>query len=315
MKLFSRRQPEVPERRRRARSEQAASGASESLYSAAFRRGRTLTGSVSSVIRSSNEAQADLKSPRVHAHMLAKQRRRLGGVFVLALLAAIGLYVLTSQFTARVVIQASPDPSHQLESVYAESIESYLVEHPIERWRMLLNTERLKLFLRGVVPEVKEVKVNGSAGFGASLFTLTFREPIASWDVGGNHLYVDEAGVPFGRNYFSSPSLLITDRSGVPTTPGQTIASNRFMGFVGQVIGYSKERGYTVSGITIPPGMTRQIEVQVEGVEYPIKFSSDRPAGESVEDMVRTIEWMRTHQQSPEYIDVRVQGRAFYRVQ
>lgn len=312
MRLFSRHQPGASERRQ-SFSTRAPLKTPESRQGYTFRRGRTLTGSASPLVYSTNETQADLKSPRVHAHILAKKRRRLGGLFLLVLITAIGFFVLMNQFTARVIVQATPDTSLQLDDRYAKAITTYLADHPAERFRFFMNTARLSAYIESVAPEVKVVDARGAAGFGVSSFAVTLRSPIASWDVSGKQLYVDESGVPFTRNYFSAPSLTVTDRSGIPVTPGESVASNRFMGFVGQVIGRAKAQGYTVTGIVIPPGMTRQIEVHLFGVGYPIKFSSDRPAGEEVEDMVRAVSWMASHKLSPEYLDVRVKGRAFYR--
>ncbi len=310
MKLFKRSRHEQPRRRQLERQPTV-----DTEDTTAFRRGRTLTGSASSLVRTANESQADLKSSRVHAHELRKVRRRVTLLFAAAALVAVGLYALISQFTAQVVVQASPDPSIQLEPVYMDAIDAYLTDHPSERLRFLINTERLAEYLqKTVAPEVTGVAVEGGFGFGASLFRLTFREPIAGWEVNGQELYVDAAGIPFGRNYFEPPSLRISDESGMSsTTPGESIMSNRFMGYIGQVIGLSKEQGFIVSRIVIPRGMTRQIDVHLEGVDYPVKFSSDRPAGESVDDMARTIGWMRSHQRAPQYIDVRVDGRVFYK--
>jgi hypothetical protein len=265
------------------------------------------------VVYSTNEAGADLKSPRVHAHSLAKKRRQLGGIFLLVLAVAAIFFVLVSQFTAQVIVQATPDPSLQLDDRYSKAIDTYLADHPAQRWRFFMNANQLSDYLKTAAPEVRAISAQGSAGFGVSRFAIMLRKPIASWNINGKQLYVDESGVPFSRNYFASPSLTVTDRSGIPVLPGQTVASNRFMGFVGQVIGRAKVQGYTVTDIVIPPGMTRQIEVRLDGVGYPIKVSSDRPAGEEVEDMTRAISWMKARQLSPEYLDVRVKGRVFYR--
>lgn len=312
MRLFSRHNSEPPHGRRSFSSRVSANDP-DSRKDYTFRRGRTLTGSVSSSVYTTNETKADLKSSRVHTHMLVKKRRHLGGLFFLTVIAATILFLLMNQFTASVLVQATPDPSLKLDDGYTEAIATYMADHPAERWRLFMNTERLLDYVQTVAPEVKDITVTGPAGFGASLFTVSLRIPIASWDINGERLYVDETGVPFSRNYFSAPSLTVTDRSGVPVSPGQTVASNRFMGFVGQVIGRAKTQGYSVTGIMIPPGMTRQIEVRLAGVGYPIKFSSDRPAGEEVEDMARAVGWMKERQVSPEYIDVRVKGKVFYR--
>ena len=308
MSLFKRpKKAPLPERRLRQPSVEV-----ETV--SAFQRGRTLTGSASPLVVTASEAKADLKSSRVQAHELRKKRRRLITILVIACVGAAGLYGLVSQFTAQPVVRASPDPSLQLEPVYAEAINAYLADHMSERIRPLTNTTQLTRYLQASAPEVQSVKVRGSAGFGKSVFELTFRQPIASWDVSNRQLYVDAKGIPFSRNYFSAPTLHIIDQSGTGlTTAGQSIMSNRFMSYIGQVIGLSESRNYRVRSIVIPEGMTRQIEVHIEGISYPVKFSSDRPAGEGVEDMARVLQWMKDRQLTPEYVDVRVSGRAFYR--
>lgn len=309
MKIFKRSRQEVPKRRQAERPV-----AGDTTDTATFRRGRTLTGSASSLIRSANESQADLKSSRVQAHELRHTRRRIGSIFVATVVLAGGLFILVSQFTAHATVQATPDPSLQLADTYEKAIDDYLGNHLNERWRFLTNTDNLSNYLQTVTPEVKKATVVGTAGFGRSLFQLTFREPIASWEVNGQQLYVDASGVPFKKNYFRSPSLRITDQSGMSSSsPGQSIMSNRFMSYIGQVIGLTKAEGRTVTNIVIPPGMTRQIEVHLDGVSYPFKLTSDRSAGESVHDMMQSLEWMQSHGRAPEYVDVRVDGKVFYK--
>lgn len=309
MPLFKRRQPQPPERRRAPH----ATGEDNSS-SHTFRRGRTLTGSVSSFVRSPNEAGADLKSSRVHSHALVRQRRRLMVLFISVALVALGLYVCVSQFTAHAVVRASPDPSQQLPSAYESAIDEYLSDHISERWRLFTDTSRLTAYVQTAAPEVQGIEMRGSAGFGKSLFEITFRKPIASWDINDRRLYVDADGVPFDRNYYAAPSLRITDESGIlSSSTGQSVMSNRFMSYIGQVIGLSKKQGYNVKRIVIPEGMTRQIHVYIGGVTYPFKFSSDRSAGESVDDMAQTIVWLKKRGITPDYADVRVDGKVFYR--
>lgn len=309
MKLFKSREQNLPGRRQ---VERQPSVVVEDAY--AFRRGRTLTGSASSNVRTMSESQADLKSSRVQIHELRRKRRRIGVVLGATLLVVAGLFVLISQFTATPTVQASPDPSLRLDTVYASAINKYFSNHMSERFRFMTNTKQLTDYVQSVAPEVKNVTMRGSSGFGESLFEITFREPIASWDVDGDDLFVDGTGVPFTRNYFASPVLRITDRSGLSTTlSGESVMSNRFMSYVGQVIGSAKARGYTVESIVIPEGVTRQIEVHIKDIGYYFKLSSDRPAGEGVDDMTRSIQWMQSHQVTPQYVDVRVEGKVFYK--
>lgn len=314
MALFSKK-PAQDLPRRRQQQQQAPRPTGEDLGQRyAFRRNRTLTGSASSQVRAgASESKADLKSPRVQAHELTRKRRHLGATLGLVVLAAVGLFGLVSQFTADAVVKVASDSSIQPDPIYHETIEKYFAKQPIERFRFLLNEDHLARFIQSAAPEAEVVTADGSAGFGKSVFRIKMRHPIAGWSIDGKQRYVDASGVAFSRNYFSAPDVQIIDKSGIQVAAGHAVASNRFLGYVGQVVGLASTQGYTVNQVIIPEMTTRQIKLHLEGVEYPVKMSVDRPAGEQVEDMARALKWMKRHDVAPEYVDVRVSGRAFYR--
>jgi hypothetical protein len=313
MTIFSKKQPDLPRRRQTgpgATDRTVAEPTLEERY--AFKRNRTLTGSASSHVRSTNESNAQLKSARVQAHDLASQRRNIGVVLGAVVLSVIILYMLISQFTASVVVQSS-DVSMTLDTSYEKSIQTYLNSQPIERLRFTLNEAHLNAYLQTANPEVAAVKVDGSAGFGASRFIITLRAPIAGWSINGVNQYVDATGVSFSRNYFPTPRVQIVDQSGVQIAAGQAVASDQFLSFVGRVVGLAGQQNYVVTQVIIPEGTTRQVELKMKDVNYPVKLSVDRPAGEQVEDMTRAVKWLQGHNLTPEYVDVRVSGKAFYR--
>ena len=310
MALFSKKQPDVPRRRQRTDEPAHTPAPLQDHYT--FRRNRTLTGSASSHVASANESTGQLKSPRVQAHDLVRKRRHIGGLFFGVLIGAAGLFFLIAQFTAGVVVKAD-DVTMRLDPIYEGTVQDYLSERPVERLRFLLNEDALNTYLQAKAPEVSSVHVEGMAGFGKSSFIVTMRTPIAGWSVGGQQKYVDERGVSFDRNYFKAPAVQIVDKSGIPVQAGQAVASNRFLGFVGLVVGQVKKYGYVATEVIIPERTTRQIQLRVDGVGYPITISIDRGAGEQVEDMVRSIQWLKERTITPEYLDVRISGKAFYK--
>lgn len=314
MAIFSKKQPDVPRRRRTetdSRAEHSSEVSLEDRY--AFRRNRTLTGSASSQVTSLKESNAQLKSSRVQAHELARQRRHIGGILMLLLAGSLVLFALIWQLTAGVVVKSLEVKSDALSSDYEEIIESYFAAQPVERLRFLINKEHLNDYVQSRAPEVEYIEVDGSAGFGKSLFTVMMREPIAGWNINNRQQYVDASGTAFERNYFATPSVQIVDKSGIQVQAGQAVASNRFLGFVGRAVGLAKAGGYKVTQVIIPSGTTREIQLKLDRVGYPIKLSVDRPAGEQIEDMTRAISWLRTHDKKPKYLDVRVSGKAFYK--
>ena len=294
----------------RRRQEQVISEVNPERENSTFRRNRTLTGSASSRITSVNEGGADMKSARVHAHELTHKRRHIGVLFLGVIVVSLLLFGLISQFTAKVAVRA--DTVQQLDKSYEEVVQAYLTAHPAERLRFLLNTEQLTQYLQTKTPEVQAVKQVGWTDFGESEFTVVMRQPIAGWTIRGSQQYVDVNGVAFARNYFTSPEVQIIDNSGIQPQSGQTVASNRFLGFVGRTVGLAASRGIKVTQVTIPGGTTREVELRLESVGFPIKFTIDRPAGEQVEDMARALAWAKAHGKTPQYIDVRIAGRAFY---
>jgi hypothetical protein len=315
MALFPKKQqPDIAPRRRQtsasAPNERATDESLTERY--AFRRNRTLTGSASAQVSSVSESNAQLKSSRVQAHDLTRQRRRIGSVLGLTLLVVGVLFGLVWQFTAQPVVRTS-DISQSLDPSYTKAVDEYLSRHPIERLRFLLHEDSLSTYVQSVTPEVASIKADGSAGFGKSIFTITMRQPIAGWSIRGVQQYVDASGTSFLHNHFATPAVQIVDNSGIQVEAGQAVASNQFLGFVGRVVGLSNAQGHAVTQVVIPQNTTRQIELRMQDTAYPIKLSIDRPAGEQVEDMSRALGWLKSHSVTPSYLDVRVSGRAFYK--
>lgn len=310
MALFSKKPTDQP-RRRQVEARSRAETTDEFAARYTFSRNRTLTGSASSRISSINEANAHMKSPRVHAHDLAQQRRRLGFVLFLVVMAIITLGGLISQFTAEPILRSS-DIAIQLDERYHKDIQGYFERQPIERLRFLLNERHLTEYLQSVAPEVSSVRTDGAPAFGQTAFIIEVRKPIVGWAMHNQQQYVDATGTAFARNYYAEPTVQVVDDSGIQTAPGQTVASNRFLGFVGRIVGLASESGFTVNQVVLPRGTTREVDIRMNDISYPVKFSADRPAGEQVEDMSRAIAWLKGHGDSPQYLDVRVSRRAYY---
>ena len=271
-----------------------------------YRRNQTLSGVSRTTIA---------ESPRGQAHHLTVQRRKIGGLFAVALTAVVLLAILISQLMAQVSVTLS---TQQLSTPfkgdsYEKAVNSYLGLHPAERLRFVLNEDSLSAYLAAALPEVKSIKVSGVKDIVDTEFAVTFRKPVAGWQINGNQFYVDSAGVVFQTNYYDAPSVQIVDESGVSPEEGTTVAGSRLLGFLGKVVAQAGERGYVVSQAILPAGMTRELDIQLQNVSTRIKLSTDRGAGEQVEDMTRALTYLKNKNMSAQYVDVRVSGRAAYK--
>lgn len=302
-----------PRRRQLNERQRAAEKEQQDVGAALFKRNRTLTGSSSLQVNSATELSGDLRSSRVHAHHLTAHRRRLSSVLTVVIVTIIGLMWFLYEFTAGIKVGA-PTSSIMLEETrYQKVVADYYAVHPIERIRLLTNERALNEYVQHELPEVEKIRVDGSAGFATSRFVVMPREPLAGWLIGASQYYVDASGIAFQRNYYEKPSVEIVDQGGIPQTAGTAVASSRFLSFVGRSVAISKTYGLVVEQAIIPANSTRQIELKVAGHNYLIKLSLDRPVGEQVEDMQRSVAYFDKAKQSPQYVDVRVSGKAFYR--
>jgi hypothetical protein len=271
-----------------------------------FRRNQTL---------SSYRHNTPEESSRQKAHHLAAQRRHLGGIFLIVAIAAVLLLLLLWQLIAQVNIRTSTRQlTERFEALaYVRIIEEYLAINPAQRLRFALDEDALSAYVTSKSSEVERLELTGTPGIAQSNFAVTFRTPVAGWQINGRQYYVDSNGVVFERNYYQSPSVQIVDESGITPEQGVAVAGSRLLGFLGRIVSIAGERGYTVERAVLPANTTREVDIFVKGSSTRLKFSVDRGAGEQVEDADRSLKFLSSRGTTPEYIDVRVEGRAAYR--
>lgn len=316
MAIFSKKPKDVPRRRQ----DQSLAGdvrrreaAERTPANTTFRRNRTLTGSSSSQVASAGEPLADLQSSRTQAHHLTRQRRKVTSILVGVLGACLVCAGLIYELTAKPVLSASDGSVPLQKERYEKAVDEYLTRHPVERLRFVMNKQRLNEYILRALPEVSSISPEGFAGIGASHFSVSLRKPIASWLIGQTQYYVDASGVPFETNYYDTPGVRIVDESGIQQTAGTAIASSRFLNFVGRAVAVADQYQLRVEQAIIPPDTTRQVQLRLAGRGYPVKLSLDRPVGEQVEDMQRALTYLDSKKLTPQYVDVRVSGKAYYK--
>ena len=89
--------------------------------------------------------------------------------------------------------------------------------------------------------------------------------------------------------------------------------SVRVKEYIAQLEQDFRDVGYRVTKVTLPTGTSRELFVDLEGKEMYFKINTDRDTAVSVEDVKRMIKYLEEHDLHPEYVDVRVEGKAYYR--
>lgn len=280
-----------------------------------FRRSRTLTGTTSPKVAASAEKRGLLKTQRLKLHELRLQRNQvLRGAAVIVVLIGIAVY-LGSTFIASPHIGYAQAGVHEPNTpVYQQTIQQYLNERPLERFGLILNTEQLEAYLKSKHSELRSTVVQRAWYGGDTSFSFYFREPLLVWQTAGKQFYVDDQGVAFSYNHFAEPAVIVTDQSGIsPETGGGAVASSRFIGFLGRMVG--AVNGYAKGNVesVILPASTREIDLKLQGRAYLIKTHIDRDPIEQAEDIANALSYFDKAGIKPEYVDVRVAHKAFYK--
>lgn len=74
-----------------------------------------------------------------------------------------------------------------------------------------------------------------------------------------------------------------------------------------------RDAGYTVTQVILPTGMSRELYVDLQGMETYFKVNIDRDVAVTVEDAVRMIKYLQEKDIKPVYVDVRIEGKAYYK--
>lgn len=281
-----------------------------------FRRSRTLTGSRSSQVRAANEKRGELQSDRLKKQSLQRHQQLLF-VGLCCLLAVIaGLYYLLSQYVGSVKASYSNASTLALqppEDTYARAISDYLGTRPAERFRFALNKVDLTAAVAKKYPEVGSIESDGGS-IGSGNFIITFRQATISWKIGQKQYFVDNSGETFEKNFYTTPTVKVTDNSGASVNDGGAVVGKGFLRFLGRLAALTSQSGLgEVADATLPPNTTREIDIKLKGRGYVIKTHTDRDPAAEVEDMQRVIGYLDQRKLTPVYIDVRVPGRAFYK--
>lgn len=265
-----------------------------------FRRGKTIS-------RHQKE-----HSERSENQKLVIRRRKLSAFFVILAIFISLISIFLFQFISKVSIVSNDSKSQNL-SKYEKSVEEYLNINPSERILSNLNKNALLESLQKDYPEVlsiSDIKFNGLTSY---KIYLDFRKPVASWLVDGKEFFVDSEGVSFNVNNFEKPSLNIIDDSGAIVSNGKNVASSSFFSFIGKLVSAANKQGLEVSKIRIPPLSLRQVEVSVKGVSYFARMSTADSAEGQIINFKKAIEYFRAHKISPNYIDLRIEGKGYYK--
>ena len=92
---------------------------------------------------------------------------------------------------------------------------------------------------------------------------------------------------------------------------GQT--SSRVRAYIANLEQDLQDLGMTITKVTLPTGASRALYVDIAGQEAYYKVDIDRDAAVTAEDIARVTKYLQEKDLHPEYVDVRIEGKAYYK--
>lgn len=71
--------------------------------------------------------------------------------------------------------------------------------------------------------------------------------------------------------------------------------------------------GLIVTKFILPTGTSRELYVDISDLNYYFKVNMDRGTAETAEDIQRMIKYLQGKNLQPEYVDVRIEGKGYYK--
>lgn len=254
------------------------------------------------------------KSARLENRKLIIQRRKISSFFTFILIFIVAVIIILFQFVASVDIEGEKTEKSIPKEKYISAINQYYYKQPIERIRANLKKDDLVAYLQREYPEVDDVLNISMVSLTKYKFKIKFRQPVASWTSNNKTLYVDKNGVSFSDNYYSSPRLSVIDESNIRTHSGKSIASSSFIGFVGRIVSEADSRGIYIEKIVIPPASLRQIQISVKDISYSIKLLTTASPEGQIANLDSAIKYFSSNKINPKYLDLRVEGKGYYKL-
>lgn len=277
------------------------SQSSKAAKTTSFRRGQTISG------------YQKEHSERLKTHELVVRRRKLGWFFSFVLIMAALVLFTLAQLVVSTSFTLSSGQIISDGDKYAKIINDYYHDHPIERLLIFMDGNNLLAQLQAAQPEIRAIKQIRMTSLTSFNFELEVRQPVALWEINDKKYFVDDQGVPFVDNYFEAPSISVLDESGLRVDIDTVVASSSFLGFIGRAVGQAQRDNVQIERIVIPALSLRQVDVYLKDRNYPVNLLTSNSPEAQIEGLASALRYFDDQGIAPNYIDLRAEGRAYYR--
>ncbi len=262
-----------------------------------------------------SETPEDTPSPFKTRQVRKSKRRFLLGfldvVLVTLLLAGI-VYSLVIKPTPKVIVSST---AYHPAATYSKAVSEQFNKIQ-NRNKVLFNDVAVTSNLKKQFPEIVSAQIELPFISQNATVRLLVSKPIMNLNSHGNVYVVDTQGVVVA-NSNSVPAakklVLVDDQTGFKAAQGKQVLSASEVDFINQVILQSRRANVQISSILLPTA-PEELQVRVKDQPYYVKFYLGGDALKQTGQFLAARNHFDQNHQSPsEYLDVRVEGKIFYK--
>lgn len=239
------------------------------------------------------------------------------------------LLAITASITSSLTLSADPDivavkGSGQngaflhSESTYQAAATKVLNQSMLNRNKITVDTDKISTEMIKQFPELSNVSVTLPLLAHRPVIYLETAKPALIINASNGSYILDGNGralLPSGGLDSSTRDTLptVVDQSGLEVTLGKQILPAKNIDFITTVVGQLAAGKVKISSLTLPPSAS-QLDAQIEGRPYYVKFNlqSNDARRQAGTFLATQAQLQRKNTLPSKYIDVRVEGRAYY---
>jgi hypothetical protein len=268
------------------------------------------------------EPQSNMTPPRVNRSEVWKLARQKFGLLIVAAVTVVCLVNLL-RLSADPKIESLNAPGQQYllhsQADYHAWAQQYLADSLFSGSKLTVSTEKFNTAMLKQFPELISVQMAlPLTGHRPVVYLRTADPAFILVGSGGQSYVIDESGKALAPSttveHLNALHLpVIKDESGINLEQSKSVLSGSAVAFVQIVLKQLQASNVSVNRLVLPAAAS-ELDVYPAGVSYYVKFNlqSDLPAQEAGTYIATAHKLSEQGITPSQYVDVRVEGRAYY---
>lgn len=225
--------------------------------------------------------------------------------------------LLGNQPRVQVLASSSGQPLQRSDEIYADFVSKQLGGSVLNKSKLTFNAQPLVESLQKEFPEVDSAIVTLPLIGHRPIVRIAVASPSFVLATSQGAYYVSDKGMPLVKvsDIANKPENIptVTDETNLPIEAGKQVLPSDTVMFIAQLLAHLSSTKIAYESITLPLE-ANEVRVKPQGASYYIRLNALQDARTQVGTYLAVKNQLKESREQPkEYIDVRVEERAYYK--